>query len=105
MTAKPVSRVSDAAMLAWLAGDDTVTAAASRIWDVTGQLTAATAELRAAQIELRAATDAYTQAIHACRIPTEHAERLGAALILRIGRTRILTELDQPGPAGDASMP
>lgn len=104
MTANPASRATDAAMLTWLAGDDTVTAAANRFWDATGQLTDVTAALRAAQIELKAATEAYTQAIRACRIPAEHAERLGAALILRIGRTRIFTELNQPGPAGDEHM-
>ena len=88
-------------MLIWLAGDATVIAAANRIWDATGHLTDATAALRAGQAELQAATDAYTQAIRASRIPPEHAERLGAALILRIGRTRILTELDRPEHGDD----
>jgi len=95
VTAKS-GRDADAAMLTWLAGDTTVITAANRIWDATGHLTNATAALRAAQAELQAATDTYTQAIRASHIPPEHAERLGAALILRIGRTRILSELDHP---------
>ena len=97
MPATPPNRTSDAAMLTWLAGDDAVSAAANRIWDATGDLTDASTALNAAQIELEAATAGYSKAIRACRVPAEHAERLGAALILRIGRTRILTELDQPG--------
>ena len=101
MTAKPSRGASDAAMLAWLAGDEAVTAAANRIWDATGQYADATAALRAAQIELEAATDAYSGAICDCRIPPKHAERLGAALILRIGRARTLTELNYPGRAQD----
>lgn len=87
MCTTPPRRASDAAMLAWIAGDDKVTAAADRIWNATGQLTEITASVRAAQIELEAATDAYSEAIRACRVPAEHVERLGAALILRIGRT------------------
>ena len=79
-------------MRAWLAGDDKVAAAADRIWDATGRLTAVAAAVRAAEIELAAATDAYSEAIRACRIPPEHVERLGAALMLRIGRSRLLTE-------------
>lgn len=97
MPPTPQSRDSDAAMLTWLAGDEAVAVAANRIWDATGRLTKASAALNAAQIELQAATDEYSKAIRACGIPAEHAERLGAALILRIGRTRILAELDHPG--------
>ena len=101
MTAKPARCATDAAMLAWLDGDEAVSAAANRIWDATGQLTDATTALRAAQSELECATDAYSEAIRACRIPAEHAERLGAALILRIGRARMLADLDGPDHPGD----
>ena len=97
MPTTPSSGASDAPMLAWLAGDEAVTAAANRIWDVTGHLTDASAALNVAQIELEAATNRYSEAIRACGIPAEHAERLGAALILRVGRTRILAELDRAG--------
>ncbi|WP_194891952.1 hypothetical protein [Catenulispora pinisilvae] len=108
MPATPPPHATDAAMLNWLAGDVGVTAAANRIWEATGQLTDATAAVRAAQNELEAATDAYSEAIRVCRIPAEHAERLGAALILRIGRSRILAELDgfdgtDGGADGDAA--
>lgn len=106
MTRTPPGRAaSDAAMLAWLAGDDAVTAAATRIWDAAGRITDATLTLRAAQLELEAATDDYSAVIRACRIPAEDAERLGAVLILRIGRARILAELDDPGRADDRQTP
>jgi hypothetical protein len=103
--ATPPRPGSDAAMLAWLAGDDEVNAAANRIWIATGRITEATAALRAAQIELEAATDAYSEAIRACRIPAEHAERLGAALILRVGRSHLLAELDDVGRVDDGRTP
>ena len=101
MSATPPSPGSDAAMLAWLAGDDEVNAAANRIWAATGRITECTAALHVAQVELEAATVAYSKAIRACRIPAEHADRLGAALILRVGRSHLLAELDDPGPADD----
>lgn len=69
----------DEAMLAYLAGDDDVLAAAARIWDATGNVLAA-------QRGLEAATGDYSRAITASGIPAEHAERLGAALIVRLHR-------------------
>ncbi|MEY9859775.1 hypothetical protein ABH935_005408 [Catenulispora sp. GAS73] len=105
MSTTPPGPGSDAAMLTWLAGDDGVNAAANRIWAATGQITEATTALHTAQLELEAATDAYSEAIRACRIPAEHAERLGAALILRIGRSHILAELDDLGRVDNGHTP
>jgi hypothetical protein len=86
---------SDEAMLSWLAGDEAVLAAAGWIWDATGRVNAASRQQLAAHHDLEAATQAYTEAITACRIPSHHAARLGAALMLRIGRARLLAELDE----------
>lgn len=80
----------DEAMLAYLAGDDDVHAAAARIWNASGHLLNA-------QRNLEAATDNYTQAITDTGIPTEHIERLGAALILRLNRQRLLDEIERTG--------
>jgi len=78
---------SDEVMLAYLAGEDDVRAAATRIWDASGQLLDA-------QRHLEAATDAYTRAVTDAGIPAEHVERPGAALILRLKRRRLLDETD-----------
>jgi len=86
---------SDEAMLAWMTGDEAVLAAAGRIWDATGRVNAASRQQTAAHSELEAATKAYTKAIAACRIPPPHAPRLGAALMLRIGRARLLAERNE----------
>jgi hypothetical protein len=86
----------DEAMLAYLAGDDDVQAAAARIWDATGRLLNA-------QRDLEAATDAYTQTITDTGIPAEHIERLGAALILRLNRQPLLDETGHTGQ--DAESP
>ena len=86
----------DEAMLAYLAGDPDVQAAAARIWEASGRLLNA-------QRDLEAATDAYPRAIIDSGIPAAHAERLGAALILRMGRERILAELDNVSRRDDGS--
>ncbi|WP_194925813.1 hypothetical protein [Catenulispora pinisilvae] len=78
------------AMLAYLAGDDGVQAAAAQIWQATG-------DLLSAQRALETATDAYTQAITDTGIPTEHIDRLGAALILRLNRQQLLKETENTG--------
>ena len=91
----PHRHSSDEAMLAWMTGDEAVLAAAGRIWEATGRVNAASRQQLAAHRDLEAATQAYTQAIKACRIPPPHAPRLGAALMLRIGRARLLAELDE----------
>jgi hypothetical protein len=74
-------------MLAYLEGDDDVRAAASGIWD-------ASSRLLAAQRELENATGTYATAIIASGIPEQYRERLGAALILRLNRARLLAELE-----------
>ncbi|MEY9889247.1 hypothetical protein ABIA31_002895 [Catenulispora sp. MAP5-51] len=89
MTEEPPGNAADSAMLAWLGGDDTVTDAANRIWDAAGEVIDATAALHAAQRNLEVATDAYSVAVRGSRIPAADAERIGAAFILRIGRSRI----------------
>lgn len=95
-TAEPPHRHgSDEAMLAWLTGDEAVLAAAGRIWDATGRVNTASQQQLAAHSDLEAATQAYTEAITACRIPPQHAPRLGAALMMRIGRARLQAELDE----------
>lgn len=86
----------DEATLAYLAGDDDVHAAAAQIWDATGHLLNA-------QRNLEAATDNYTQAITNTGIPTEHIERLGAALILRLNRQRLLNETERTGREAEPS--
>jgi hypothetical protein len=95
-TPKPPRRYgTDEAMLSWLAGDEAVLAAAGQIWDATGRVNAASRQQLAAHNDLEVATQAYSKAIAACRIPPQHAARLGAALMLRIGRSRLLAELDE----------
>lgn len=94
MNANPHSHSADDAMLTWLAGDESVNSAANRLWEATGRLTSADIAFRAAQFELEAATDAYSVAIRASRIPLDDVERLGAALILRVGRTRTLVDTE-----------
>jgi hypothetical protein len=86
----------DEAMLAYLAGDDAVVAAARRIWDAAGAITAA-------QQSLTTATDTYAAAIRAARIPARHVERLGAALMLRLGRARMNADRDTGGHTGPAA--
>lgn len=78
----------DEAMLAYLAGDEDVLATAARIWEASGHLLHA-------QRHLEDATNAYTQAITDAGIPAERVERLGAALILRLNRQRVLDEAKQ----------
>lgn len=94
-------RATDEAMLTYLAGDDAVLAAAGQIWDATGAVTAATSSLTAAQLELATATDSYAAAIRAARIPAQHVERLGAALILRFVRAGTVTEREPHGRRGE----
>ena len=77
----------DEAMFTWLEGDDAVREAAASIWDASGRLLDA-------QRDLEGATDAYAKAIAASGIPEQHRERLGAALILRLNRARLLAEFD-----------
>lgn len=95
MTHKSQNKSPDEAMIAYLAGDDAVIAAARRIWDSTRTLHVTTQRALAAQRHLQQATDDYAAAIRASRIPTEHVERIGAALMLRLGRTWL------PGEGGD----
>lgn len=84
MTTHPHS--PDEAMLAYLAGDDAAAIAAVRIRDAAGRFLAA-------QSHLESAAETYRTAIHDAGIPSEHAERLGAALILRLNSGRPLAEL------------
>lgn len=81
----------DEAMLAYLAGDDDVLAAAALIWDASGHLVDA-------QAFLEGATTAYTKAIIDSGIPAEHAERLGATLILRLNQQRLLDKAEHAEP-------
>lgn len=83
----------DKAMLDFLAGDDAVIDAAQRIWAATGHLLTV-------QRALTSAVETYQDAIRAAGIPAEHAERLGAALILRLNHDRLLTELAAHEPHG-----
>ena len=85
----------DEAMLVYLAGDDEVQTTAAQIWD-------ASEHLLEAQRHLEEATNAYTRAITDAGIPAEHIERLGATLILRLHRQRIL---DETGHAGQDTEP
>ena len=84
MTTSP----NDEAMLNYLAGDEVVLAAARQIWDVSGRIVDA-------QRELDRATRGYQAAIADSRIPSEHVERIGAALILRLNRALLLDEAER----------
>ena len=82
----------DEAMLNYLAGEEAVLAAARQIWDVSGRIVDA-------QRDLDHATKGYQTAIADSRIPSQHVERIGAALILRLNRASLLDEAeraDQP---------
>jgi len=81
----------DEAMLTYLAGDDDVLAAAARIWDASGYVLAA-------QRELEAATGYYSRTITAAGIPADHAERLGAALMVRLHRAAEAARLGHTEP-------
>jgi hypothetical protein len=84
MTTNP----SDEAMLDYLAGDEAVLAAAREIWDASGRIVDA-------QRDLDRVTKGYQVAIACCGIPAEHVERLGATLVLRLNRARLLDEADR----------
>lgn len=86
----------DEAMLAYLAGDNDVQAAADQIWDATGRLLNA-------QHDLETATNAYTQAITDTGVPTERVERVGATLILRLHRQRLVEETERTSPEDEPS--
>ena len=79
---------NDEAMLAYLAGEDAVVEAAQQIWNASGRIVDA-------QRDLERATKAYQAAITGSGIPSQHAERLGAALILRLNRERLLGEAER----------
>jgi len=81
----------DEAMLMYLAGDVDVLAAAARIWDASGYVLAA-------QRELEAATGDYSRAITASGIPADDAERLGAALMVRLHRAAEKARLGHTEP-------
>jgi hypothetical protein len=78
-------------MLAYLAGDDDIQTAAAQVWERSGNLLDA-------QRRLETATDAYFRAITDSGIPSADAERLGAALILRLSCAAMLTELECADP-------
>jgi len=79
-------RRAEEAMLRYLAGDDTVVTAARRLWDAAGAV-ATSRHLQDVQPRLQAAIDEYSAAILGCRVPAQHAPRVGAALMLRLSRT------------------
>lgn len=88
----------DEAMLAYLATDTDVLAAAARIWDTSGNVCAA-------QRELEVATDAYSRAITDSGIPAADVGRLGAALILRLHRAAMMAELGRAAGLDEAFGP
>ncbi|WP_194906266.1 hypothetical protein [Catenulispora rubra] len=79
---------NDEAMLNYLAGEEAVTAAADEIWAVSGRLVDA-------QRDLELATQRYGAAVADSGIPSQHVERIGAALILRLNRKRLLEEAER----------
>lgn len=97
--AEPVlCSADDAAMVAFLLGDDVVIAAARKIWN-------ATTDLLAAQRVLEAATDTYRQAVGRAGIPSEHVERIGASCLMRLTTSRLLGEPDAPEHPAGGDMP
>lgn len=87
----------DEVMLTYLAGDDHVRAAAAQIWEASG-------DVLDAQRCLETATNDYSRAITDSGIPAAHAERLGAALILRLNRARLLAELEHVDTDGEPRL-
>ena len=79
---------NDEAMLNYLAGEEAVTTAADEIWTVSGRLVDA-------QRDLNLATQRYSTAVAASGIPSQHVERIGAALILRLNRKQLLEEAER----------
>ncbi|MBS2547427.1 hypothetical protein KGQ19_11145 [Catenulispora sp. NL8] len=79
---------NDEAMLNYLVGEEAVTAAADEIWTVSGRLVDA-------QGDLEVATDRYRAAVADAGIPLKHVERIGAALILRLNRKRLIEEVER----------
>jgi HAMP domain-containing protein len=78
-------------MLTFLAGDEAVVSAAREIWAASGRLIGA-------KRELARATKRYQTAVADTDIPAPHAERLGAALILRLTRQQLLQETERTDP-------
>ena len=87
---------ADEAILAYLAGDEAVVEAARGIWLHSARLAAAAKARRSARRDLQAAAVSYSEAIRACRIPEKQARRLGAALMMRLGREWLLAENGEP---------
>ena len=89
---------ADEAIVAYLAGDDAVVEAARKIWLHSARLAAATKARRSARRDLEAAATSYSAAILACRIPEKQVRRLGAVLMMHLGRQWLLAERDNPAP-------
>jgi hypothetical protein len=98
MTDRAELNAEDEAILAYLAGDDDVVEAARGVWHRSQQYNAAAKAYKAAERDLQAATDSFSAAIRASRIPQKKARRLSAALMMRLGREWLLAEGDDPAP-------
>ncbi|ACU75700.1 hypothetical protein Caci_6860 [Catenulispora acidiphila DSM 44928] len=97
MTDHPIERnPDDETILAYLAGDDAVVEAARGVWHQSKQYNAAAQALKSAKRDLQSATDSFSAAIRASRIPEKKARRLSAALMMRLGREWLLAEGDDP---------
>ena len=87
----------DEAMMDYLAGEDAVLAAARQIWNASGRIVEA-------QRGLDRATKGYQAAIAGSRIPREHVDRIGAALILRLNRALLLDEAEGADRHSDGDL-